>query len=68
MRKIMSNVIRFDEIKNARSIVKNWTDEIFSNENPRLPFSFVYGGRRSEDFISSWKFSQKVKEPNGIMR
>ncbi|MDO8685161.1 MAG: alpha-galactosidase [Clostridiales bacterium] len=56
----MSVVLRINEMKDSWSIVKNWTEKIFSSENPKLPFSFVYGGRQSEDLLSSWKLSKKT--------
>lgn len=42
--------------------VEAWLDANFSR-NVLPPFSFVYGGRHSSEFLRNWKFSkEKVKE------
>lgn len=53
-------------IPTDNSNVHQWVDQHFAQgKNP--PFSFVYGGKNSNNFIKSWQFSaEKIKstEPN----
>lgn len=43
---------------NASARVKQWIDEHFAQRKVP-PFSFTYGGRRSEEFIRTWKYSHE---------
>jgi len=43
---------------NASARVNHWTEERFAH-GKLPPFSFTYGGHRSEDFIRTWKYSRE---------
>ena len=46
---------------NASARVKQWIEERFApGEAP--PFSFTYGGHKSEEFIQTWKYSREDLE------
>ena len=52
---------------NASAHVKQWTEERFA-QGRLPPFSFIYGGRRSEDFIQSWTYSREdLKSPDPLV-
>ena len=55
-------MVRIREIRNSQFLhnIIGWKKVLQKNKVP--PFSFVYGGKNSDTFITKWEYSVSVKE------
>ena len=44
---------------------QDWADRAFSLQSAEVPFSFVYNGRQSGEFIGNWKREVQAEEMDG---
>ena len=53
-----------DWVQDAVELNKAWAESSFSKGSAQLPFSFIYNGKHSSEFIQSWDTKVQDRQPD----